>query len=131
MLRSILSIIAGFVVMAVLVTIGTMAAVKIMLPATDMRTALTLKPTPVYLAVDLIYSAFFAAVGGFTAAVIAGRSPGAHALALAGLMLVMGLVSFFQNSGNQQPPWYGIALLFSCPLCAIAGGYLQSLRQPQ
>jgi hypothetical protein len=128
MVRSILSVFAGFVLMAVLVMIATGLAAKMMLHAPDMRSAMKLKPTPAYLAVNLIYSGFFAMAGGFAAAILAGRAPVMHALALAALMFVLGLVSLFQNTDSQQPRWYAVTLLVLGPVCAILGGYLQSLR---
>jgi hypothetical protein len=129
MIRSLLSVIAGFVGMAILVMIATGLAVKFMLHASDMQSVMKLKPTPAYLAVNLAYSAIFAVFGGLITANIAGRAPVVHALALAGLMLVMSVVSFFQSAQTRQPKWYGLTLMVLVPAGAVLGGYLQTLRQ--
>ena len=129
MMRSLLSILAGYAVMVVLVIPATVIAVKVMLPATAMQSAMKLKPTTAYLAVNLIYSGLFAVVGGLVTGGLARRAPLAHAGALAVLMLLMGLVSFFQSKGTQQPAWYGVALMVLMPLGALLGGFLQILRQ--
>jgi hypothetical protein len=129
MMRSILSVLAGLVAMVILVMIATGLAVKFMLHASDMQSAMKLKLTPPYLAVNLAYSAIFAILGGFITANIAARAPLMHAFALAGLMLVMAVVSFFQSQQTQQPRWYGLVMMLMVPACAVLGGYLQSLRQ--
>jgi hypothetical protein len=129
MIRSILSVLAGYVAMAIFVVIATGLAVKFMLHASDLQSAMKLKPTPAYLAVNLVYSAIFAVGGGFITANIAGRAPVVHALALAALILVVSVVSFFQSVQSQQPKWYGLTLMLLGPAGAVLGGYVQNLRQ--
>jgi hypothetical protein len=75
MVRSILSVLAGYAAMAVLVVLATRLAVKLMLHGTDMQSAMKIKPTTSYLAVNLAYSVLFAVLGGFITATIAGRAP--------------------------------------------------------
>ncbi len=128
MIRSLLSVLAGFVVMAVLVSLATVVAVKTMLHVSDLRTAMNERPTPAYLAVNVIYSALFAAVGGYVTASIAGRAPLLHAAALAALMFVMSLVSFCKSAGTSQPPWYGVTLMLLAPTAALLGGYMKWTR---
>ena len=117
MIRSILSVIAGYATMVVLVMLATVLAVKTMLPATDLQSAMKLKPTPSYLAVNLAYSGLFAVLGGFVTAAVAGRAPLPHALALAVMMIVLGIVSLLQSTSGQQPRWYGLTLLLL--LCCL------------
>ena len=131
MIRSSLAVLAGFTAMAIGVMVATAIAVKVMLHAPDLRSAMSLKPTPGYLAVNLIYSSLFAALGGFITASVAARLPMNHVLALAGLLFVMSMVSFLQSTASGQPRWYGFVLMLLGPVCALLGGYLQTVRQSQ
>jgi len=115
-LRSVLAIIGGFASMAVIVMVCTVVSMK----------ALNLKsgqPTPVYLGINVAYSLLAALLGGFIAAKIAGKSPLAHGIALAALMLVLSALSFKTSAGGQ-PFAYRIFLVIGPPLAAIAGAEL-------
>ena len=125
MLRSILSVLAGFASMAVLVMVATIVAARLMLGTRGREDMMKMKPTPAFTAVNLGYSAAFAVVGGFLTARLAGHAPMNHALALAGLMFFMGIFSFFQSAGSNQPKWYGLTLIVLGPACATLGGWLQ------
>ena len=127
MIRSILSVVVGYLTMAILVGVTTAVVAKLMLPAA--AAGQLPQPTMPYMVINLVYSALFAAAGGFVCSLIAIRSPLAHALVLAALVALLGLVFFFQNySASAQPRWYSLSILVLCPLGVMAGGYLRSLQ---
>jgi hypothetical protein len=126
MMRSILAVLAGYAVMAVLVVISTAAAARVLLGAKGMKHAMKLRPTPAYLAVNLACSCASAALGGFTAAYVAARAPMGHAAALGALMLLMAVLSRLQNANSNQPVAYGWALVVLLPAFAILGGSLRA-----
>jgi hypothetical protein len=128
MLRSILSVVAGFVAMAALVMAATIVSARLMLGVRGREQMMKAKPTPAYLTVNLIYSAAFAGFGGFLTATLAGFAPLAHALALAGLLLLLGIASVFKRGRSGQPEWYSFVLLGLGPVCASLGGYGQLWR---
>src|SRR5258708_3454491 len=105
MFRSILSVLAGFACMAMLVGVATFLSAKWMLGATDRASMMSAKPTPAFTAINLAYSALFAIAGGFLTAVLAPGAPLKHALALGALMFAMAIFSFFQSAGSNQPKW--------------------------
>lgn len=115
-LRSVLAVIAGFLAMAVLVMVLTLVSVS----------ALHVKsghPTPGYLTLNVIYSLAAALLGGWLAALVAGRSPVAHGIALAVVMLALSAVSYIHYSGTQ-PFAYQIFLIVAPPLAAVLGAWL-------
>ena len=127
MIRSILSVIVGYLTMAVLVAISTAVVARLMLPG--VRVGQPLQPTGAHMIINLSYSSLFAAAGGFVCSLIAGRYPLAHALALACLVAVLGLVFFLQSSSaGPQPLWYSLTLLLLCPAGVILGGYVRFLQ---
>jgi hypothetical protein len=70
---------------------------------------------------SIAYGAVFAALGGLTAASGAGRRPFAHALVLAGLIAVAGLIHPLLEPGTN-PRWLDIsAVLVMAPAAALAG----------
>jgi len=78
MLRSILSVIAGFIAIAILISVLTTIAVTVMLGGDYAA------PTTPYVIVNFIYGAACAVVGGYLTALIAKRKAVPHAAALAG-----------------------------------------------
>ena len=112
-LRSILAVIAGFVTLSFMVILLTLIAVN----------AMGLKsgpPTPGDMVAKVAYSFFASAAAGFVTALAAGVKPLEHAYVLAGIMLVMGVVSYLHYRGTQ-PVWYQAMMVVVPPLCAIAG----------
>ena len=128
MIRSVLSILAGYVLMAVLIMVATVVSARLMLHVSGVDEMRTMKPTVTYMIVNLGYSGVFAVLGGFAAAALAKRAPLIHALILAVIMIGMGIALMFSNTGNEEPGWYSRALLVLGPGGALLGGYLQSLR---
>jgi hypothetical protein len=129
MLRSVLSVLAGFAAMAALIMAATILSARLMLGTRGRADLMKMKPTPAFMAVNLAYSAAFGVLGGFLTAWLAGRAPLPHALALAGLMFVMGIFSFLQNMKmkTSEGRGYGATLIILGPACALFGGWLRSI----
>jgi uncharacterized YccA/Bax inhibitor family protein len=125
MIRSILAVLGGFVVAAILVSFGVMLAVKLLLPAA----AVPDQPpqlNPKYLAANLILGALAATIGGYVTALISGRSPLLHAGVLAAGIFLLSAVSAFQGPQPGQPKWYPFVLIAVGPASALVGGWLRS-----
>ena len=113
MLRSIGAVIVGFVVMAIIVTVGTMRLAAMLVPGgiagMQSKQAGAVVPRG-YLVANLVLSLLAAIFGGWLTVRIAGSAPAAHAGALAALVLAMGLLSAGQAGGagnhSGQPSWY-------------------------
>ena len=125
MIQSVLAVLIGFMVMAVLVMITTALAMRYLLrvPFSAMRGATTLALSPAYLATNVAASGIAAVAGGYTAGVIAHHDQIAHGIALAAVMVVMSLVSMKQ-SGAAQPGWYRVVLITVMPASAVGGAAL-------
>jgi hypothetical protein len=130
MLRSILSVVAGFAVIMLLIMPATILSARIMLGTRSREDMMTMTPTPAYMSVNFAFSALFAVVGGYVAAWIAGRLPIQHAAGLAALMFLMGIVSFRQNlkMKTSQGRVYSGTLVVLGPICALIGGWLRAMQ---
>ncbi len=126
MLRGSGAVLLGFLVMALAVGLGTAAAANWMLsrPADGAPP----RPTPSYIAVNLIVSGLAAILGGFTAARLAGRSPMVHAGVLALLLVVLSIITSLasgsQATQSNQPVWYPFAVAVLGATGVMAGGWL-------
>ena len=109
---------------------ATIISARLMLGTRGREDMMKMKPTPAFTAVNLVFSAVFGVCGGFLTAWIAGHAPLKHALALAGLMFVMGIFSFLQNLKlkTSEGRGYSGTLVILGPACALLGGWLQSLH---
>ncbi len=77
--------------------------------------------TPGLVAGSIAYGAVFAALGGLTAASIAGRKQLAHGLVVAGLIAVAALAHPWLEPGSN-PRWLDLsAVLLMAPAAAVAG----------
>jgi hypothetical protein len=74
---------------------------------------------------QLVTGFFFISVGGYTTAMLAGRSEMKHALGLGALSIAMSIVSRLQYPGDE-PLWYSIALMFLAIPAALVGGYFRA-----
>ena len=107
-MRSLLSVVLGYVVMLVAALGGDVAF-----------TALGSGPVPepggqpdaVYFVFHLGTGFFFLMIGGYVTALLAGNAELKHALGLAALSVTMCIVSMLEYAGDQ-PLWYSIALMF-------------------
>ena len=129
MFRSVLSVIAGFVAVAVLVMPATIISARLLLGVRGRQQMMTMKPTPGFITVNLVFSLVFAVFGGFLTALIAGRARMQHAGALAALMFVTGILSFLQNvkMKTSEGRVYSGSLVILGPTGALLGGYIQTL----
>jgi hypothetical protein len=119
-LHAFLALAAGFIAMALLVTIMTVLLNKL----TPSWVAGGSHPEPGYIFVNLGYSFVAAAVGGYITGWIAGHNPLVHVLALAIIALLLAALSALQHRG-QQPVWYLLALVALTPIGVFAGGLIR------
>ena len=129
MLRSILAVIAGFVVITVLNIVavplfGAVAPQSVAGPDGGL-------PTTGWIIFNLAYGLVFAAVGGYVTARLAQRSEVSHSVALAVIILVLGASYAFSggSAGPNQPApptWYLIVLPAVGVVGAILGGWLRA-----
>ncbi len=123
MLRSIGVVLGGFIVMAIVVMLGTMAATAAVVPGglATMRNGPTGRLPASYLGANLVISFLAAVLAGWLVTRFAASSPGTHVLALGALLLVMGVISAMTMRSTpaaaSQPGWYGWVI----PLVGLAG----------
>ncbi len=125
MLHSVLAVVVGYVAMAILVMITTAVAVRFVLhqPLTAMRSPQTHQLSAAYLVANVAGSAVAAVAGGAVTAAIAADHRVRHGVALAGLMLLMAMLSMRQM-GSAQPRWYRAVLVTVMPALAVGGAAL-------
>ena len=124
MVRSVLAVALGYVVMLV-AQLGGDTALTALAPSIMPQPGEP--PDPAYFAFRLGTGFFFIAIGGYMAALLAGRSEMKHALSLAALSIAAGILEAYYFAG-EQPLWYTIALMFLSIPSALVGGYFR-LRQ--
>jgi hypothetical protein len=124
MLISIVAVVGGFAVTAILVVVGTAVATAAILrdPARD--------PTAVvpalYLAVNLALSLLAAVAGGYVCSWIAPTRPFVHAVALAGFFEALSLATAVTSGAAPgQPTWYPWVIGLICASGVIAGGAIR------
>jgi len=115
-----LALLSGFVTMAVLVG-GVTALLSWLTPEWVSSEG---KPRPGYVFVNLGYSFFAAASGGYVTAWAARGSPLVLVLALCIIVLLLGALSALQARG-KQPVWYQLTLVAIAPLGVFAGGLVR------
>jgi hypothetical protein len=129
-MRSIIAVVAGFVVVIAVVMAGTAAATELIVPgglfeaATGPREALP----PEYFAANLIVSAMGAVLGGWVTARMAPDREMAHVFALTVLMILMSIPSLmgYGPSFDVQPAWYRYMLPILGVGGVLLGGWLRS-----
>ena len=125
MLNSVVAVLAGYIVLAVIVMLGTALAVRAILRQlpSALRAPAPGYLTTAYLAANLAASALAAVAAGFVTAAIAGHARLSHGLALAGVMVVLSLLSM-QQAGASEPRWYQLVLATVMPAIAVGGAFL-------
>ena len=126
-IRSVLSVVGAFFVVAVLVGLATALAAQLMLGSTGPGA----EPTTPFLVVNLTYSVLFAIVGGYVAATVSDHSPLGHAAALSAFMMLLGLALWLINGGQPapgQPEWYPWVMTLLVPPTTVLGGILVTRR---
>jgi hypothetical protein len=127
MLRNVISVIAGYVVMAV----ATLLCILVLLFVfPEYREAAEAERTPPTLPVvlNVILAAACAVLGGFTTAKIAGPNARSCVLVLAGIVLVLGIVFGLMNRGGVHPDWYLLLLPIAGTLGVLGGGLFATKR---
>jgi peptidoglycan/LPS O-acetylase OafA/YrhL len=124
MVRSLLAVALAYVVMLV-AQLGGDTALTALAPSVMPQPGEP--PDPAYFAFRLGTGFFFIAIGGYIAALLAGRSEMTHALSLAALSIAASILEAYYFAG-EQPLWYTVALMFLSIPSALVGGYFR-LRQ--
>jgi peptidoglycan/LPS O-acetylase OafA/YrhL len=113
--RSILSVIAGYLIMA----IAVIALFVIWFRGPEAT------PSGGFMVFSLGYGLVVAGIGGYATAAIAKRREMAHALSLAGFSLLMGIISMFMADG-REPLWYQLANMAVMVCAVVLGGHLRA-----
>lgn len=126
MLRSIIAVLVGYLALALIVGLGVTAAAIATLGTAAPSPAIQLTPT--YLAANLAVSFLGAVVGGFVAARLARTSQFMHAAFLAGILVILGLITALTGGQTAlgQPLWYGWTIPLVGGLGALLGGWLHT-----
>ena len=129
MIRSVLAVLAGYLITALLVMVSTMLAMRFVLR--QPRVAAGRGPVGPragsYLATNLAASGLASCVGGFVTGVLAVGRPLGPGLGLAAVMVLLSLVSMRQAQ-NAQPRWYQIVLVTIMPPLAVAGSLVSGMH---
>jgi hypothetical protein len=119
--RSLFAVVLGYIVMLVAQLVGDTALTAVapaIVPQPEEP------PEPAYFAFRLGTGFFFIAMGGYTGALLAGRSEMKHALSVGALSIAAGILEAFYFAG-EQPLWYSIGLMFLSIPAALVGGYFR------
>jgi hypothetical protein len=125
MLRGVGAVVLGYIIMAVIVMIGSVALLASVVPG-GMAALKTMrgnpdampKPTPRYFAMNLTLSAIAALVGGWVTKRVAGEPSHSYVLALASMTVLLGALTAFKGTGaERQPTWYKVVI----PLIGAVG----------
>jgi hypothetical protein len=122
--------------MAVLVVLGILAATAALVPgglAAATQPAVRADPLPAaYLATNLLIGLLAAILGGWLATRLAPAAPHKHVLALAGLVVLMALVTARTQGpdASAQPPWYPWATAAIGLAGVLLGGHLHTRASP-
>jgi hypothetical protein len=130
-LRSVLSVIEGYVVMAIVVMLGTFAATAALVPGgiAAMKNAQAggaITPGRSYLAANLLISLIGSVLGGWVTARVAIYSPMIHVGVLGLLIVVMSIVSARKVGATGQPSWYPMTITVLGIAGVLLGGALEA-----
>lgn len=128
MVRSILAVIAGFVVMTGLVILFTMLAASVLYPGQPMGAPV--EPSRGWIAVNLTYSLLAAVAGGWVTAKLARRKRMTHAAVLAVIVLAFSVPGMLGIGSAGQPGGYPLVMVGIGILGVLAGGWLVTRRGP-
>ena len=128
--RSILAVLGGLITIFILISLGIYIHGLISPESYGMDA--TTVPTVEDMIINLIYSGFFAGVGGYVTAAIAKGSPMRHALYLVGANLIMWLTMILMpNPGEvEQPAWYMGALPIIMLISVLTGAAFRARQHP-
>lgn len=129
MLRSLAAVVAGYLTMALVVILGTVAATAAFVPGglAALRAGAAAGVVPAgYLAANLVVSLLAAMLGGWVAARVATRAPLAHAASLAIAVAVFGLVTALRPAAPGQPAWYPWTIVVLGTAGVLLGGWIRA-----
>ena len=121
MVRSILAVIAGYLVMVAGVVV-LHNSIGLLLPGN--YSELGKAPSLAFMILTIVYRAFGEVVGGYVTGVIAKRAEVKHALALGAVAVALGIVSMIKFWG-LQPVWYQVELILIVAPALWLGGWLR------
>ena len=126
-MRSLIAVIAGFVVVMVVLVAGTAGIAALIIPG-GLDAARTTMPPPTYIAAHLLVSAMSALLGGWVTARMAPDREMLHVLPLAALVFLKSVPALvgYGNPDGLQPTWYVYTLPVVSVAAAILGGWLRS-----
>ena len=126
-MRSIIAVVAGFVVVMVVIVAGTAGVAVLIIPG-GLDAARTTVPPPTYIAAHLLVSAMGALLGGWVTARMAPDREMLHVFALAVLVFLKSVPALagYGNPDGLQPTWYVYTLPIVSVAGAIFGGWLRS-----
>jgi hypothetical protein len=119
-LRTFLSLAAGFAVMALLIGLASAVARKLVPSWSDNERQLTSG----YIIFNVGFSFVAAMTGGYVTAWIAESNPLIQTLALALIVLLIGALGALQLRG-RQPIGYALLLVASTPVGVVLGGWIR------
>ena len=129
-MRSIICVVAGFVVVMAAFVAGTAAATELIVPGGLMDSAIGRRSAlpPGYFAAKLAVTTVGAALGGWVTARMAPSREMTHVAALAVLVFLMALPGLLGYGDAQvdQPAWFIYMLPILGVPAAILGGWLRS-----
>ena len=124
MLRSVLAVVAGYLVSTLLVLVG-FAVLGRIAPAALSAAGLAATPRPGVVLGILLMDVVVAIVAGYVTALVARRAVIGHAFVLGALMLVLGVVTSWV-SPEREPTWYALWMPILVLPAAVVGGMIRS-----
>jgi hypothetical protein len=122
MIRRVLAVLAGYVVTLVLFALGYVLLVQLF-PNDVPRAGAAGAPSPGALTLATLFSFLAALVGGCLTTLLAGRSQVRQGVAVAGVILVLGLLEPVLDP-YRQPLWSHLILVFAGVVGAVIGSFL-------
>jgi hypothetical protein len=118
MIRSVLSVLAGYVAMAVAVTVGSYSLRKIF---PDTASAETGAAPLLAMILELVWATACAILGGYVTARVARGAPHIHAAVLAVIVLVLAIVFGLVAGSSPIPAWFRVLLPIFSAFGILAG----------
>ena len=126
MVRSVLSVVAGYIV-SVAVIIASFGVIGYLFPEWFLALGFTEPPGMTILIVSLAFSIVAAVPAEYVTALLAKRKEMKHAIALAVIMLLLGIVSW-SFEGGIKPVWWYLGLFSLGPGGVLVGARLKLKR---
>jgi hypothetical protein len=111
--RSVLSVVFGYLLMAVSAAVASLVASRLL-------------AAPLYLQVNVGYSYVLAAISGYLTAAMSRHRGVLHGSALAVVIVLVGLLAG-ADPGRNQPRWYPAVVTFGSAGFAVLGAYACSV----